>query len=187
MYSSNTGGSSDGSSLIGPPPLPPRRDESTTMHLFAYLVVLGYSIFRSSTCNAANAAAPHIIMVLADDLGWNDLSFTGVSPPEHQLNTDLRAVHHIRIMASMIFLDLLSPSFTFFHPGVAQAGNRMQSPNLNGLAQQGVVLDRYYTFKFCSPSRSQLLIGRWAYHLGQQTELNLNPMTGCEADWINGT
>lgn len=34
-----------------------------------------------------------------------------------------------------------------------------------------------YVFKFCSPSRSQTLTGRFAYHLGQQTELNLNPQT----------
>jgi arylsulfatase A-like enzyme len=43
------------------------------------------------------------------------------------------------------------------------------------------------TFKFCSPSRSQTLTGRFAYHLGQQTQLNLNPMTGCEFDSTQGT
>ncbi len=28
-------------------------------------------------------------------------------------------------------------------------------------------------FKFCSPSRSQFLTGRYAYHMGQQTTINL--------------
>jgi arylsulfatase B/arylsulfatase I/J len=40
------------------------------------------------------------------------------------------------------------------------------------------VLDNYYVYRFCSPSRSQILTGRYAWHLGQQTEMNLNPMPG---------
>lgn len=71
---------------------------------------------------AARAARPpHIVLALADDLGWNDLSFSGDA-------------------------------------------NRMLSPRLATLAKSGVILDRYHPFKFCSPSRSQLLIGRVRLH-----------------------
>ena len=90
------------------------------------------------------SSKPNIVLLLADDLGYNDLSFSG-------------------------------------------SGNRMISPNLQSLAQSGVRLAHWNVFKFCSPSRSQTLVGRYAYHLGQQTELNLNPMTGCRADYINAT
>ena len=79
----------------------------------------------------------------------------------------------------------------------------MQSPQIRDLAAEGIRLTSWcvslfsvrcicrmifargcdglyicrYVFKFCSPSRSQTLTGRFAYHLGQQTELNLNPQT----------
>ena len=54
-------------------------------------------------------------------------------------------------------------------------GNRMQSPHIAALAAEGIRLSEWYVFKFCSPSRSQTLSGRYAFHLGQQTQLNLNP------------
>lgn len=39
------------------------------------------------------------------------------------------------------------------------------TPNLDQLAAEGVILDRYYTFKFCSPSRSSTLTGRNPIHV----------------------
>jgi arylsulfatase A-like enzyme len=93
---------------------------------------------------APQAPPPHIVFILADDLGFNDLQGFG-------------------------------------------AGNRMQTPQIAALREVGVRLGSFYTFKFCSPSRSQTLTGRFAYHLGQQTQLNLNPMTGCEWDSTLGT
>ena len=51
--------------------------------------------------------------------------------------------------------------------------NAIQSPHIDSLAMSGVRLHDYAVFKFCSPSRSQFLTGRYAYHLGQQTKINL--------------
>ena len=51
--------------------------------------------------------------------------------------------------------------------------NAIQSPHLDALALAGVRLHDYNVFKFCSPSRSQFLTGRYAYHIGQQTSINL--------------
>ena len=52
------------------------------------------------------------------------------------------------------------------------------TPMLNKLRSEGVSLEQYYTYRFCSPSRSSFLTGRYAWHLGQQSELNLNPSPG---------
>ena len=36
-------------------------------------------------------------------------------------------------------------------------GSRLDTPNLNRLAREGVILDKYYTQPVCSPTRSSLL------------------------------
>lgn len=59
---------------------------------------------------------PHLVFVLADDLGWNDVGFHG---------------------------------------------SNIRTPHLDGLAAGGVLLDNYYTQPLCTPSRSQLLTGRY--------------------------
>jgi arylsulfatase B len=46
------------------------------------------------------------------------------------------------------------------------------------MRQDGVTLTNYYVFRFCSPTRSTFMTGRFPYHHGQQTEMNLNPMPG---------
>jgi arylsulfatase A-like enzyme len=72
---------------------------------------------------------PNIILVVADDLGYNDVGFHG----------------------SEIF-----------------------TPNLDKLAKTGVILENYYTSPSCTPSRSQLLTGRYGIHTGQI--YNIDPM-----------
>ena len=59
---------------------------------------------------------PHLVFVLADDLGWNDVGFHG---------------------------------------------SEIRTPHLDALAAGGVLLDNYYTQPLCTPSRSQLLTGRY--------------------------
>ena len=55
--------------------------------------------------------------------------------------------------------------------------NAMRSPHIDALAHSGVRLFDYSVFKFCSPSRTQFLTGRYAYHLGQQTPRNLGHLS----------
>tara|TARA_B110000208_G_scaffold110827_1_gene136903 strand:+ start:124 stop:480 length:357 start_codon:yes stop_codon:yes gene_type:complete len=46
------------------------------------------------------------------------------------------------------------------------------SPHLDALAADGIILDRHYTFKYCSPTRSSLLTGRLPLHVNQNNEAN---------------
>ncbi|KAK7478759.1 hypothetical protein BaRGS_00029970 [Batillaria attramentaria] len=69
---------------------------------------------------------PHIVFVLADDLGFNDVGFHG---------------------------------------------SEIYTPKLDSLAGGGVRLANYYVQPICSPTRSQLLSGRYQIHTGLQHEI----------------
>ncbi|XP_072296636.1 arylsulfatase I-like isoform X2 [Eucyclogobius newberryi] len=66
---------------------------------------------------------PHLIFILIDDQGYNDIGY-----------------HNPRI----------------------------QTPTLDRLASEGVRLESYYVQPICTPSRSQLLTGRYQIHTGLQ-------------------
>lgn len=54
--------------------------------------------------------------------------------------------------------------------GYADVGFRnpaIKSPNFDDLATSGVLLNRHYVFKYCSPSRASFLTGRWPHHAHQ--------------------
>ena len=48
----------------------------------------------------------------------------------------------------------------------------IRSPHLDKLAADGIKLDRHYVFKYCSPTRSSLLSGRYPLHVNQNNECN---------------
>ncbi|XP_071993903.1 arylsulfatase B [Engystomops pustulosus] len=75
---------------------------------------------------ALSASQPHIVFVLADDLGYNDVGFHG---------------------------------------------SEIRTPNLDRLRAQGVELGSYYVQPLCTPSRSQLLSGRYQIHTGLQHQI----------------
>ena len=66
---------------------------------------------------ATLAAPPNIVVILADDQGWGDLSVNG--------NTNL------------------------------------STPNIDSLAQDGALFDRFYVCPVCSPTRAEFLTGRY--------------------------
>ncbi|XP_030323112.1 arylsulfatase B [Calypte anna] len=70
--------------------------------------------------------APHLVLVLADDLGWGDVGWHG---------------------------------------------SAIRTPRLDALGAGGVRLERYYTQPLCTPSRSQLLTGRYQIHTGLQHQI----------------
>ena len=42
-----------------------------------------------------------------------------------------------------------------------------QTPAIDALRAGGVTLERAYTYRYCSPTRSALLSGRFAHHVNQ--------------------
>ena len=45
-------------------------------------------------------------------------------------------------------------------------GSEINTPNMDKLAAEGVILDNYYVQPICSPTRSALLSGRYPIHTG---------------------
>jgi len=43
----------------------------------------------------------------------------------------------------------------------------ISTPHFNDLASSGLLLNRHYVFKYCSPSRASFLTGRWPHHTHQ--------------------
>lgn len=86
--------------------------------LFFYSL-LAVLVLSCSGQSALKSEYPNVVVILADDQGWGDLSVTG--------NTNI------------------------------------ETPNIDKLANTGVFFDRFYVCPVCSPTRAELLTGR--YHV----------------------
>src|SRR5262245_36681815 len=110
---------------------------------------------------AAQSAMPNIVLILADDQGWGDLSVHG--------NTNL------------------------------------STPNIDSLARDGALFERFYVCAVCAPTRAEFLTGRYHARGGVRgvttgaERLNLDEMTiaqtfkaagyatGAFGKWHNGS
>ena len=52
------------------------------------------------------------------------------------------------------------------HNDLGFANAAMITPKIDALARGGVILDRFYTFKECAPTRGSLMSGRLPFHFG---------------------
>ncbi len=75
---------------------------------------------------ASPARRPNVVLIVADDLGWNDVGFHG---------------------------------------------SEIETPHIDRLAREGVVLERFYTAPMCTPTRAALLSGRSPVQLGLWTSV----------------
>lgn len=71
--------------------------------------------------SGAPAVPPHILLIVADDLGWADVGYHG---------------------------------------------DEVRTPNIDALARDGVVLDRFYTQPVCTPTRAAFMTGRHPVRYG---------------------
>ncbi|XP_006626785.2 arylsulfatase B [Lepisosteus oculatus] len=94
------------------------------IRLLILLCLAPYFTFLDAKEDAKTS--PHIVFILADDYGWNDVGFHG---------------------------------------------SKIKTPNLDKLASQGVRLNNYYVQPLCTPSRNQLMTGRYQIHTGMQHEI----------------
>ncbi|XP_033732498.1 arylsulfatase J-like [Pecten maximus] len=76
--------------------------------------------------NSVKTKKPHILFVLADDYGYNDIGYHG---------------------------------------------SEIKTPNLDRLSGEGVRLENYYVQPICTPTRSQIMSGRYQIHTGLQHSL----------------
>ena len=130
------------------------------MRRFSLLTLL-LSFSKLSTLMAFEAAAPNVVIILADDQGWGDLS-----------------IH----------------------------GNRnLSTPNIDTLARDGALFDRFFVCRVCAPTRAEFLTGRYYPRTGVrgvstgQERLNVDETTiaqtfkkagyrtGAFGKWHNGS
>jgi len=64
-----------------------------------------------------------------------------------------------------------------YHTTNDQAKAEVHTPNIDALVASGVELDRHYTYKICSPTRSSLQTGRLAVHVNDRNipVISVNP------------
>ncbi len=74
----------------------------------------------------------------------------------------------------MMVIDDLGWTDVSFH------GGSFPTPNIDKLAADGVVLDKYYVQQVCSPTRSALMTARYPFRTGLQHSTTLLPGTGAK-------
>lgn len=93
-----------------------KRREKSPKFIFAFIMSLSalYASGGVASDLSSKDPRPNIIVIVADDLGFNDLGYLG---------------------------------------------SEIETPNLDALANKGVILNNFHTAPFCSPTRSMLLSG----------------------------
>ncbi|KTG47075.1 hypothetical protein cypCar_00030664 [Cyprinus carpio] len=82
--------------------------------------------FLLVSVSSVAAKPPNVVLILADDFGWNDVGYHG---------------------------------------------SEIRTPHLDHLSERGVRLENYYVQPLCTPSRNQLMTGRYQIHTGLQHQI----------------
>ncbi|XP_068209803.1 arylsulfatase B-like [Palaemon carinicauda] len=90
---------------------------------FTMLATIWVWLVTQSSASGPSSSKPHIIFLLADDLGWYDVSW-----------------HNPKAI----------------------------TPNMEELANEGIILEQSYVQPLCTPTRSALLSGRYPFTIGRQ-------------------
>jgi arylsulfatase A-like enzyme len=95
------------------------------------------------SCSALSV--PHIVFIIADDLGYNDVGF-------HQ---------NKKSGANPLGLPTIQYEYL--------------TPTIDALAAESAILDSYYVQPLCSPTRGAMLTGRYPSHTGIGPDVDLEP------------
>ena len=99
---------------------------------------------REQAKKAKGKRKPHVLLILADDYGWNDVGY----------HTDPNTVG---------YHNSANPDG---NPVANAAAGIMKTPTIDRLANEGMKLENYYVQPLCSPTRSTVMTGRYPSHTG---------------------
>lgn len=58
--------------------------------------------------------------------------------------------------------------------------NAIQTPNIDALAYDGIILDKFYVNPLCTPSRAALMTGKYPIRTGDRQIIEISPYSGEE-------
>ncbi len=134
---------------------------TNTQFIIIFLIPLTVLLRGCTQCSNSDSNHPNVIIILADDQGWGDLSLHG--------NPDI------------------------------------STPNIDAISLEGASFDRFYVQPVCSPTRAELLTGRYHVRTGvsstsaggeriDQDETLISEIfqasgyrTGCFGKWHSGS
>ena len=133
--------------------------------MYLHLTKTKYSVFLTcillliTSCLSAQQPKPNIVLIYADDLDFDEISPYDNSRFPNYTGAKENGVY--RYQSDSIFVQnnrpLLNGEQGYF------SDPRMHTPNIQRLADEGVMLERFYiTTSVCTPSRYSLLTGRYA-------------------------
>ena len=102
---------------------------------------------------------------LAPTLGQDVQSPDAQSPEAKQLETQLQQSQSEAVRPNILLVLFDDVGFM----GFGAYGSDARTPNIDALAQDGVILSRYYTSPFCGPSRAMLMTGMDNHQVGMGT------------------
>ncbi|CAK8694461.1 unnamed protein product [Clavelina lepadiformis] len=97
----------------------------------------------------------------------------------------LQLLYFLTILACSNSAVGLQPNIVFIiaddlgYHDVGYHGANIFTPNIDELAVNGVILENYYVQPICTPSRSQLMTGRYQIHTGLQHSVIFAPQRNC--------
>ncbi|XP_038067025.1 arylsulfatase B-like [Patiria miniata] len=95
----------------------------------------------------------------------HSLSYIGrVDAPRRAMSTQRDSSQKPNIL--FLLVDDLGYNDVGYH--AKKGGSAIRTPAIDELAEQGVKLENYYVQPLCSPTRSQLMTGRYQIHMGIQ-------------------
>ena len=95
-------------------------------------------LFCLSVEATTSTPPPHVLLIVADDYGHNDIGYQQNSPTTSNLNPN----------------------------GLNTTNVKLLTPTLDRLASEGMKLNNYYVQPLCSPTRGTILTGRYPSHTG---------------------